>query len=536
MNPFKPTDRIWQNPGSFPSGEVLRELENLLRSNPDFWLKFTVDGRIVDYKPSRYLSISKDPKDFLGKYLSDGLPGYLIAIATEAIEYLSERRNQVFWKEYEYTIDGDIRYAEVRFVVLYDGHIMSTHRDITERKRLEAAFLESESRFLSMVQNAADSILIISSEGLIQFFNQAAERIFGYTQEEVLGKNIEIIIPSGSEGKDSLYNYMERSPSSSIGIGSELVAVRKSGEKFPCELSIGEFKTKHGHMFTGIIRDISHRKMQEAELYQYRNHLEDLVEEQTMALKIAKEVAEEASYAKSLFLANISHELKTPIHAILSYAELGEEKSGLSSPEKLKEYFQIIDSSGKRLLGLLENLLDIAKLEAGKMRYIFERHSLKDTIKHVISEMKAILEKRSIQIIFDQSGERWEAEFDYERIQQVLRNIFANALKFIPDKTNIEITKIEREFIPKMTKNYVRGIGLQIRDYGPGIPPEDLDKIFEKFIQSKQVKAGTKGTGLGLSISREILNDHDGLLYAENHSEGGAVFSLLLPQNRRDLK
>lgn len=119
---------------------------------------------------------------------------------------------------------------------------------------------------------------------------------------------------------------------------------------------------------------------------------------------------------------------------------------------------------------MLENLLDIAKLEAGKMRYIFERHSLKDTIKHVISEMKAILEKRSIQIIFDQSGERWEAEFDYERIQQVLRNIFANALKFIPDKTNIEITKIEREFIPKMTKNYVRGIGLQIRDYGPGIP------------------------------------------------------------------
>lgn len=123
-------------------------------------------------------------------------------------------------------------------------------------------------------------------------------------------------------------------------MGRELVAQRKSGEIFPCELSVGEFKTKTGKMFTGILRDISLRKQQEEELYQYRNHLEDLVESQTMDLKMSKNIAEEASYMKSLFLANISHELKTPIHAILSYAELGEEKSASVPPEKLKNTFK----------------------------------------------------------------------------------------------------------------------------------------------------------------------------------------------------
>lgn len=530
--------RIWQNPSDFPAEAVLRELENLLRSNPDFWLKINRDGIIVDYKTSRFVNIGDKPETLLGKHIDEGLPTYLREITAEALAYLSEKKSQVFWKEYSYGVEPNIRHVEVRFVVLYEGYIMSNHRDITERKRLENAFLESESRFLSMAQNAADSIIIINDEGIIQFFNKTAEKTFGYSHEEVIGKNVTIIIPDGYRNKHDTFlkRYKETGVQHIIGVGRELVAQRKSGEIFPCELSVGEFKTKTGKMFTGILRDISLRKQQEEELYQYRNHLEDLVESQTMDLKMSKNIAEEASYMKSLFLANISHELKTPIHAILSYAELGEEKSASVPPEKIKEYFQIIDSSGKRLLGLLENLLDIAKLESGKMRYLFEKNCLKETTKFVINEMRVILEKRGITVVLLDKEERWEAEFDYERIQQVIRNILSNALKFIPNDTNIEISMVRREFIPRKTQSYVNGIGIQIRDFGPGIPPEDLDKIFEKFIQSKQVKAGTKGTGLGLSISREIVNDHHGLLYAENHEERGAIFTMLIPCSREGLR
>lgn len=530
--------RIWQNPAAFPQDVVLKELESLLRSNPDYWLKIRKDGTIVDYKSSRFIRIGESPELFIGKHISEGLPDYLRDIAAEAIEYLSGRKNQVFWKEYTYGDSDNLRHVEVRFVVLYDDYIMSTHRDITERKRLEAAFLESESRFLTMAQNAADSIIIINEEGIVQFFNQSAQNTFGYMPEEVIGRNINLIMPTGVKGQHDHYlqKYKETGIQNIIGIGREITAVKKSGEEFPCELAVSEFGTKSGRMFTGIIRDISLRKSQEAELYHYRNHLEELVEKQTMDLKLAKNIAEEASYMKSLFLANISHELKTPIHAILSYAELGDDKSATASPEKIKEYFQIIDSSGKRLLALLDNLLDIAKLESGKMRYLYEKNCLKDATKFVVNELRAILEKRKVKVILHDKRDRWEADFDYERIQQVIRNILSNALKFIPDETNIEIQMIEREFIPKKRKDYVKGIGLQIRDFGSGIPPEDLDKIFEKFIQSKQVKAGTKGTGLGLSISREIVNDHDGLLYAENHEELGAIFTMLIPVSRAQLQ
>ncbi|MCW7505615.1 sensor histidine kinase [Leptospira paudalimensis] len=533
-----PISRIWQNPSAFPQEEVLRELENLLRSNPDFWLKINRDGIIVDYKTSRFVNIGDKPESLLGQHISVGLPPYLREITSEALAYLSDKKSLVFWKEYSYGEEPNIRHVEVRFVVLYDGYIMSNHRDITERKRLENAFLESESRFLSMAQNAADSIVIINDEGIIQFFNKTAENTFGYKQEEVIGKNVTIIIPPDYKDKhdEFLRRYKETGETHIIGVGREVFAQRKSGEIFPCELSVGEFKTKSGKMFTGILRDISQRKLQEEELYQYRNHLEELVERQTMDLKMSKNIAEEASYMKSLFLANISHELKTPIHAILSYAELGAEKSATVSPEKIKEYFHIIDSSGKRLLALLENLLDIAKLESGKMRYLFERNCLKETTKFVINEMRAILEKRGITVVLLNNEERWEADFDYERIQQVIRNIISNALKFIPNDTNIEISLIKREFIPRKSQSYVKGIGIQIRDYGPGIPSEDLDKIFEKFIQSKQVKAGTKGTGLGLSISREIVNDHNGLLYAENHEDKGAVFTMLIPSSREGIR
>ncbi|EMY63062.1 PAS domain-containing protein [Leptospira terpstrae] len=180
--------RIWQNPSDFPAEAVLRELENLLRSNPDFWLKINRDGIIVDYKTSRFVNIGDKPETLLGKHIDEGLPTYLREITAEALAYLSEKKSQVFWKEYSYGVEPNIRHVEVRFVVLYEGYIMSNHRDITERKRLENAFLESESRFLSMAQNAADSIIIINDEGIIQFFNKTAEKTFGYSHEEVIGK------------------------------------------------------------------------------------------------------------------------------------------------------------------------------------------------------------------------------------------------------------------------------------------------------------------------------------------------------------
>jgi len=249
-------------------------------------------------------------------------------------------------------------------------------------------------------------------------------------------------------------------------------------------------------------------------------------------LLIAKREAEAANRAKSEFLANMSHELRTPLHSVLSFASFGVKKYASAKPEKLLDYFNTIKKSGQTLLELLNDLLDLAKLESRRAifalepseesrRAIFalEPSDLGILVRTVTNELDTLLSERNLSIRHEVSRFDGEVTLDADKIKQVLRNLLDNAIKFSPEGGTIDVAVCR----------VASSVRVSVCDQGPGIPQDELEAVFDKFIQSSKTKTGAGGTGLGLAICREIIALHKGRIWAENRPEGGAVFSFEIP-------
>jgi signal transduction histidine kinase len=229
-------------------------------------------------------------------------------------------------------------------------------------------------------------------------------------------------------------------------------------------------------------------------------------------------LAESANKMKSDFLANMSHELRTPMHAILSYAKFGHSKFDTTEAEKLREYFKIISDTGDNLLELLNDLLDISKLEEGKMTYEFKTHSLILLINEVVVRFKARLHEKGVNIKIT-SDKTNKIILDKEKMKQVLTNLLSNAVKFTARNSTIGIDIVSDE----------EHCTLGIADNGVGIPKDEIEEIFSKFYQSTKTANGAGGTGLGLAISKDIVLAHKGKIWAENRESGGSIFKIRIP-------
>lgn len=245
-------------------------------------------------------------------------------------------------------------------------------------------------------------------------------------------------------------------------------------------------------------------------------------------LKYALETAQAANQAKSVFLANMSHELRTPLHGILSYSELGKSRIDSVSKEKLSQYFENIQISGKRLLNLLNDLLDLSKLEAGKFELVYENLDLMQIVNNCVEEQSPSINKKSLRVAMPLTDLDTRIECDRGKVFQVIRNILSNAVKFSQDggMITIQIDACQLDLEAEL----IDAIEIRLLDDGEGIDDEYLEKIFDKFTQSKNPHPG--GTGLGLSISREIILLHQGEIWAENSVDRGAMFSIRLPRNK----
>ncbi len=236
------------------------------------------------------------------------------------------------------------------------------------------------------------------------------------------------------------------------------------------------------------------------------------------ATREARDAAEEASRAKSEFIANVSHELRTPLQAIIGFSELGLHRG--RAHEKLAGMFGDIHAAGHRMLELVNNLLDVAKIESAVGSIHLERADLRGLVHELLRELEPLLRSRALAVDLDMPAYPLVAKVDPLRMQQVLRNVLANAIKFSPPGSRI---LLRGDF------NDAGEPQLSVRDHGPGIPEAELEHIFEAFAQSSRTKDGSGGTGLGLAICRTIVAAHGGRIHAENAPGGGAVFHIVLP-------
>ena len=239
-----------------------------------------------------------------------------------------------------------------------------------------------------------------------------------------------------------------------------------------------------------------------------------------------QQAVERAAKAKSEFLANMSHELRTPMHAILSFSKFGLKKCASANVPELEEYFGIIRNSGTRLLGLLNDLLDLAKLEAGKMVLKRSHDDFLSVIEHTKVELSPLLAERSIILKTDVQTVNTKSAFDKQRMIQVLINLISNAIKFSPKGSEICVSVMEGR-----SSDGAELLRCSVGDEGPGIPKDELETVFEQFTQSSQTKTGAGGTGLGLPICREIVKAHGGHIWAENRASKGALFSFVVPRS-----
>ncbi len=411
--------------------------------------------------------------------------------------------------------DGTIRWIQDTGMIYEreNGRVKSTLgtiRDITRRKIAQQALEESELRNRAIVETAADGIITIDENCIIGTFNQAAERIFGFRQCEVIGKNVEFLMP---EPYASLHDgyvsaYLRTGIAKVINIGREVEGLRKDGSTFPMLLAVSDVQTTGKRIFTGIVRDIS-----------------DFKEVEQRAL-IAKEEAERANEAKTDFLAHMSHEFRTPLNAIIGFSQtMSNEIFGSLGHPKYVDYIDGIQSSGHLLLDIVNDILDISKVEAGEMKLSETVFSPSQVIQECITAMNgpSTNDARS-HMEFSDGTSTLRLLADGRLFKQILLNLLSNAVKFTPADGMIKLVSEQDDD---------GGLIVRIIDTGCGIHEEDLALIMEPFGQARSgAHTAHKGTGLGLSLSKILTELHDATLSMESEVDKGTTVILRFPAHR----
>jgi len=401
---------------------------------------------------------------------------------------------------------------------------------ITEKEKMEKQLndyvqnLELAQQETALTRWELELILSTMQEGIYRtdtkgntiFINRAALEMTGYNKEEIIGAQTHPLIhhtkPDGSIYPTEECHIYEAFIKGTTQTVEDEVFWHKDGHSFPVSYTATPARNKLGGITGAVIvfRDITEQQKHERELYQ------------------AMEAAEAANIAKSEFLANMSHELRTPMHSIITFSRQGIERISRWSLDDHQENLQLIHDSGNRLLLLLNDLLDLSKLEAGATQYQMRQHHIKTIIDITLRQINSLVSDKNLHIECHIADNVPLIECDDAKIIQVMVNLMSNAIKFTAKDRGITINVTE-------DKKNAAQLLVTVADQGVGIPEDELEQVFDKFVQSSKTKTGAGGTGLGLAICKEIINAHGGRIWAENNPQGGAIFSVLLPVSQQHL-
>jgi PAS domain S-box-containing protein len=532
-----------QNPGDHPDQtlwETVEGLHAIVEASPVAIIALDGAGRVRMWNASAERIFGWSEKDVVGQ-ANPTIPKDLEPEYRSLMALRMHGQSQSGFETIRLRKDGSSINVSVWSAPLRDSTggvtgMMTMLVDTTERKRAEservqllasetAARAEAgvERRYRKLLEAAPDAILEVDRLGRIVLVNVQAERLFGCTRADLIGKSIEFLIPERFRDlhPDHRHTYFSHPVMRPMGSGLELFARRADGSEFAVDVTLSPYDSEGADGVICVVRDVTERKRAEEQIQTLNQHLE----QRTGELSATNKELEKVNRLKDDFLATMSHELRTPLNSIIGFSDLLAEQGEAEFKPKQKRFLGHIQHGARHLLELINDILDLSKIEDGHLELKYEDFGVSAAVEELVATIRPMATAKNIQ--FEETlGEGLVLFADRLRFKQVLYNLLSNAIKFTPPGGRVSIESCDGQ----------GSIQFCVADTGIGIPATEHEAIFDSFHQVGTTTKGVReGTGLGLAITKRLVEQHGGRIWLESEPGKGSRFFFTMPLKLGDV-